>query len=59
MKGNLMSDLFEDGYFSGLPAPAEPEFLPGDEEEWYFDEELDLYMADGWDYDPVEFDTAW
>lgn len=51
--------MFEDGWFSGLPAPVEPEFLPGDEEEWYFDEETEVDLLDGWEYDPVELDLVW
>ena len=53
-----MSYMFEDGFFDVdcLPAPAEPCFLPGDEPEWYFDEELDLDdPVDYIDYEPYDY----
>lgn len=47
--------MFEDGWFSGLPSPVEPEFLPGDETEWYFDEETGVYLAEGWEFESMEY----
>jgi len=49
-KGNPMT---------ALPTPAEPEFLPGDEEEWFWDEpeldDVDFEMEEYIAYDPYEY----